>query len=134
VIALDSNVVLRYLVNDGSPQCEVAAQFIMRELSEDMPGFISLPVVCELVWVMDKTYKLKRDVVFGALQGLLAARQVRFEREAVVAAVLAAIEAEDTVFDLADAIIHAIGQSEGCSHTVTFDKVFATMNGVEEVA
>lgn len=133
MIALDSNVVLRYLINDGSPQCTVAARFVERELSADQPGYISLPVACEIYWVMDRTYKQKRAVILQAYEGLLAARQIRFEREPVLAAVVAALAVGDNTHDFADAIIHAIGKAEGCSHTVTFDKVFAGMQGVQVV-
>jgi predicted nucleic-acid-binding protein len=130
VIALDSNVVLRFLVNDGSPQCAAAARFVERELRWEVPGFISMPVACEIYWVLERTYKLKREVVQEAFKGLLAARQIRFEREAILATVVAQWATGDRSLDFADALVHAIGEAEGCSHTVTFDKMFAGLEGV----
>jgi predicted nucleic-acid-binding protein len=131
MIALDSNVLLRYLINDGSPQCATAARFVRQELSADVPGFISLPVACEIYWVMSRTYKLQRDVMLEAFENLLNAREIRFEREALVGSVVEGLMSEGSKLDFADMLIHAIGQAEGCVRTVTFDGVFGGVKGVE---
>jgi predicted nucleic-acid-binding protein len=36
--------------------------------------------------------------------------------------------------DLADAIIHLTGRQTGCTNTLTFDKKFVCLDGVEVVA
>lgn len=52
MIGLDTNVVVRYLAQDDPAQSARATRLTERELSERMPGFISLPVLLETCWVL----------------------------------------------------------------------------------
>ena len=49
MIGLDTNVLVRYIVQDDPTQSEIAALFIETELSDDCLGFINIIVFCELV-------------------------------------------------------------------------------------
>jgi predicted nucleic-acid-binding protein len=49
MIGLDTNVVLRYLLQDDPKQTRQANQIIDRQLSEQIPGFINLVTVLEVV-------------------------------------------------------------------------------------
>ena len=125
MIALDTNVVLRYLVGDDAVQADLAATFLETQLSEGNPGFISLVVVCELVWALTRAYDQPRATVAAALTQLVNTPQLVVESAEVVEA---AIGHENA--DIADAIIHQIGQAAGCAGTVTFDRKFARVKGV----
>ncbi len=52
LIGLDTNVVLRYLLQDDPQQCRRANELIDGQLSEADPGFINLATVLEIVWVL----------------------------------------------------------------------------------
>jgi predicted nucleic-acid-binding protein len=52
MIGLDTNVILRYLLQDDPKQNRQANQIVDRQLSEQNPGFISLVTVLEIVWVL----------------------------------------------------------------------------------
>jgi predicted nucleic-acid-binding protein len=47
MIGLDTNVVVRYLLQDDPKQSHLANQIVDRQLSERNPGFISLVTVLE---------------------------------------------------------------------------------------
>ena len=56
MIGLDTNVLVRYLVQDEANQSARATRLIERELSEREPGFIGLIVLVETCWVLKRLY------------------------------------------------------------------------------
>ena len=128
MIAVDTNILLRYFDQDGE-QGLLATRLIEDQLTAQNRGFISLIVICEMVWVMQRAYRADRASIGAFLRGLVSAPQFEVqEQEAVVKA----IEREKQ--DIADALIHAVGRIAGCSSTLTFDRVFARLDGVQLLA
>ena len=60
--ALDTNVLIRYLVGDVPEQAE-AARALIDELTPDDPGFICREVVLEVAWVLERSYRFTRPQV-----------------------------------------------------------------------
>lgn len=118
MIGLDTNVVVRYLVQDD-PDQSAAASVLIEEMTETEPGYLSLVTVVELYWVLRRAYKVGANRCAGLLEGLLDARELRVDQDAVVRAALTASRGG---LDFADAIIAELGQASGCDHTVTFDR------------
>jgi predicted nucleic-acid-binding protein len=124
LIAIDTNVLLRYILQDEARQAALATKLLEGSLSARAPGFVSLVVVCELVWALGRTYSIPNDRIAAFLAYLAEAPQFDLEdRETVMLAA-------NGSGDIADVIIHGIGRRHGCSHTVTFDKKFAQLDGV----
>ena len=126
MLALDSNVLIRYLVEDDPEQTRIAAEFVESRLSASEPGFVSLVVLCEVVWTLRSGYGFTRGQMQDALSRLSKARQLTFEHAEII----------DRAFsgggqDPADVIVHAVGQHHGCTATVTFDRRFARLEGVQ---
>lgn len=128
MIALDTNLLLRYVVEDHAAQTEQARAFIENTLSGETPGFVSLVVVCELVWSLMRSYGRTRAEVVNILAAFLDVGQLQMEAPDILRRALAATDA-----DIADALIHEIGQAYGCSKTITFDRRFARLVGVERL-
>jgi predicted nucleic-acid-binding protein len=126
VIAIDANVLVRYLVGDDPTQSEIAAHFIETELTPERPGFISLVAVVEFSWVLRRLYGASAETVTKILGTLLASSQIVVENPAAVERAIASPHD-----DLADALIHQVGRAAGCEKTVTFDRRFARAEGVE---
>lgn len=126
MIALDTNILLRYLVQDDAEQAAAAGRLIETELSSEEPGFVSLPVLCELAWALGAAYRRSRDDIAAAIGSFLEVMQLEVQEATMVARVLEAGGA-----DIADAIIHEVGRMHGCVRTLTFDRKFARMEGVE---
>ncbi|HEY2050669.1 MAG TPA: type II toxin-antitoxin system VapC family toxin [Caulobacteraceae bacterium] len=128
MIALDTNVLVRYLVRDDPEQSSAAAAFIESELTDETPGFVSLLVLAELSWVLRRSYGVGAEQVSALVRQLLDVRQLTIEQAETVARALDLGHAE-----LADALIREVGRAAGCSRTVTFDQRFARLDGVERL-
>ena len=129
MIALDTNILVRFFAGDDPVQSPIAKRLILDELTAQQLGYVSLPVIVELIWVLERTYKLLTSEVREAIAGLLEAPTLTVEQGDVIAKALL-WEHEH----IADSIIHLIGQTNGCTKTVTFDKRFARLTGVELLA
>jgi len=118
VIGLDTNVVVRYLVQD-EPDQSATASMVIDALTEKDPGFLSLVTVVELYWVLRRAYKLSTARCAELIEGLLDARELRVGQDSIVRAALTASRGG---LDFPDAVIAELGRVAGCEHTVTFDQ------------
>ncbi len=126
MIAIDTNVLVRYVVGDDHSQSAIAASFIETELTPERPGFISLVAVVEFSWVLRRLYGASADTIATILGTLLASPRIVVESPDAVERAIASPHD-----DLADALIHEVGRAAGCEKTVTFDRRFARSLGVE---
>jgi predicted nucleic-acid-binding protein len=116
---IDTNVLVRFLVQDDVEQARKATAFLMTQCTADDPGFVNHIVLCELVWVLEGFYGYSRESVSLALEGIISANQLRIdEREDALAALR---EYEDGA-DFPDALIGFVNQRLGCEDTLTFDR------------
>jgi predicted nucleic-acid-binding protein len=83
----------------------------------------------EIVWVLERTYKLSRQAVSAAIERILQADVLVVEREHEIFAAWATFRSNAGSF--ADALIEALGAKAGCSHTVTFDRKALRIAGFE---
>ncbi|WP_375675804.1 MULTISPECIES: type II toxin-antitoxin system VapC family toxin [unclassified Bartonella] len=114
-ISVDTNVLARAVLQDDKKQGEVASK-ILREASLIA---ISLPCLCELVWILRRGARLSKEDVVGMLRDLLATSNIVMNRPAVEAG-LAILEAGG---DFADGIIAYEGNWLGGEIFVSFDKL-----------
>ena len=66
MIALDTNVLVRYLVRDDQHQAE-AARALLESLTIERPGYVCREVAVELVWVLERAYAFPRDRIATVL-------------------------------------------------------------------
>lgn len=127
MIAIDTNVLVRFLTQDEPSQAAAASAF-MRSLTSDAPGFISREVMVELVWVLERAYRFTRIDVSVALEGLLAATEIEVEAADDVGS--AVFRYRDDGFGFADLMIAAAARRVGASPLMTFDRKAANLPGV----
>ena len=120
MIGLDTNVLLRYLVQDDPAQSPRASEVIERRLSEEHPGFVSLVCVLEIVWILGSLYKRSREQIADHVEMLLAADTLEVQNEQEVYQAVVALRNGSGTFQ--DALIGALGAWRGCSATLTFDQ------------
>jgi len=130
VIGLDTDIIVRYLVQDEPDQSSTASAVIDALTAED-PGFLSLVTLVELYWVLRRAYRISTARCAELIEGLLNARELRIDQESVVRASLAARLGG---VDFADAVIAELGRVAGCDHTVTFDRRAAQSNQMRLLA
>lgn len=127
MIALDTNVLVRYLINDDARQA-AAARALLSELTVERPGFVCREVVVELVWVLQRTYGFSRGRIAGVLEDLLASRELLFETGNDVARAVFAFRKGGA--ELSDLMIAAATRRGGAYPLYTFDRQAAQLDGV----
>ena len=71
MIAVDTNVLVRYMVCDDAEQARLARS-LLEKLSSNRPGLISREVAIELVWVLERAYRFSRDQIVSVLEELVS--------------------------------------------------------------
>lgn len=127
MIGLDTNVIVRYIMQDDTAQADMATALI-DSLSDDQPGFISIVTCVELFWVLSRSYELSRDLIIETLETLLASYQLRFEHKPDLYRALT--DYKSSKADFSDCLIHRLNLSAGCDQTLTFDKAAAKQAGM----
>ncbi len=119
MIALDTNVLVRYIVRDDESQAAMATTLIETECTPDVPGFVTLVVLCELVWVL-RGYGYDRATIAGVLRKILAVDDLRTERSELAWQALNDFESGKA--DFADYVIGHCGKAAKAAVTCTFDQ------------
>jgi predicted nucleic-acid-binding protein len=117
-ITVDTNVLVRACVEDEPEQAILAIKI----LRESVLIAITLPCLCEFVWVLRRAYKLPNIQIAETIRKLINAANVVTNRPAVEAGILS-LEAGG---DFADAVIAIEGQWLGGTTFVSFDKQATT--------
>jgi len=129
LIGLDSNILIRYLVQDDVAQARKASRFIEESLSPESPGFINHISLCEIVWVLKRRYGVGKPALIDIIDGLLTTKQLVVENIEIAWRALRAFEAGSA--DFSDAMIACANQFHGCECTVTFDKKASKLDTVK---
>lgn len=120
MIALDTNVLARYVVRDEPRQTAAATRLIESSCTPESPRFVSLIVLAELVWVLARGYRYPRPQITTVLRTMLSADDLRVERAELAWQALNLYE--DGEADFADYLIGLIGRDEKAEATYTFDR------------
>jgi predicted nucleic-acid-binding protein len=129
LIGLDSNVVVRYLAQDDAPQAAAATRLIEQQLTDREPGYLSLPALAEVVWVMVRSYGADRATVQRVVEGLLSTPQLQIQDAEQVWRALQSYAQGKA--DFSDALIGALASHAGCRCTKTFDTAASKEPGFE---
>ena len=127
MIGLDTNILVRFLVQDD-PSQSAAAQSLLSRCSTKEPGFVGREVLVELVWVLERAYGHSASRISATLIGLLEAEELVLEDPDDV--VTAAVAYGSGVADFADHMIAAAAVRAGCQTLYTFDRKGARHNAV----
>lgn len=127
MIGLDTNALVRYLTQDDPIQSAKAAEIIETRLSEEEPGYLSVVVLVETVWVLDRAYEFEAEAIAAAIERILQTGVFVVESEQEVFTAMIALKEGEGEF--ADALIGALGATAGCAQTLTFDRKAAKLRG-----
>ena len=125
---IDTNVLVRYLVQDDPRQGELAAAYIEKLKADRESCYINNIVLCELVWVLQAAYKLSREEVLAILELVLKTDIFEFENKD--AAWWSLQQMKTGKADFSDYLICKLNEQAKCTETASFDK---KLNEVESV-
>ena len=130
--ALDTNVLVRFLVQDDMAQGEAAARLIRDGVLAGSPVFVPVTVMLELEWVLRSAFGFQKASVLQALFRLLGSFELNFESEAAVE--IAVAQCARTAADFADCLHIALAGQAGEPPLWTFDKAAAKLDGAKRLA
>ena len=120
MIGLDTNVLVRYIVEDDPKQAKLSGIVIEDRCTAKDPAFVNLMVVCELVWVLQRAYNCTRDQIGEVLMNLLLTETICIEHHDIAWQAYRDYDEGNT--DYADCLISRLNAATDCETTYTFDK------------
>lgn len=126
--ALDTNVLVRYLVADDRKQFQ-SAKTLIETAVEEVPLFLSLSVVIELEWVLRSLYGFDKEALLTTFNQLLETQELVFQDEDIVE-IAVSLYTENNC-DFADCLHVASAHGYEYTPMVTFDRKAARLNGAE---
>jgi predicted nucleic-acid-binding protein len=129
--ALDTNVLVRYVVQDDATQLATARRLIRKCVSEGLILFVPATVTLELEWVLRASFGYTKDEVLGALSSLFSAAELTFESERALEVALQLYRKGSA--DFADCLHIALAAQAGELPLWTFDKRAAKVGGAQHV-
>jgi predicted nucleic-acid-binding protein len=117
---LDTNVLVRYLTQDEPAQAGKANAVIEGTLAKGGSCYLSVVVLCEIVWVLRGAYRLGKKSILLALDRILETEGFLVEDRDLVREALEEFRLGRG--DFADYAIGARNRAAGCADTVTFDR------------
>ena len=127
MIGLDTNVLVRYIVQDD-PAHAACASDLIESLSGTSPGFVTIVSVVELVWVLQRCYQATRREVADVLETLLRSKDIVLENADLLWQALRCYTASSA--DFSDSLIERSAHAAGCEYTLTFDRNAASTVGM----
>lgn len=118
MIGLDTNILLRSILDDDPVQSP-AAQQLLRSLGEGRSGLVNIPVILEFFWVLRTRYKLPHARLAGVMRDLLEVEHLEFEALEIIGKAVALYESR--VADFPDVVIAMRNRELGADRTFTFD-------------
>lgn len=129
--ALDTNVLLRFLLQDDAAQSAKATRLIRQALDAGETLYVPVSVALELEWVLRSRLELDKAAVAQTFAGLLQTVELHFEATAALEWALS--EYEGSAADFSDCIHAALAWSAGETPLWTFDKAAAALQGAAEL-
>lgn len=124
MIGLDTNVLLRLVIEDDPDQSAKARTAIRAAVAAGEVCFVDRVVLCEFVWVIEGVMRRSRTDIARILDLVLGNSAIQVECEDAAQAALAHYR---NGFDFSDALIGLCNRDQGCTTTLTFDRKAARL-------
>jgi len=125
MIAVDTNILVRFLVRDDEEQAEIARKHIKEAELRRERLKIPLLVVLETIWVLESAYDKTRSEILDTIQDIRQMPVFDFEDDQVIEGLLN--DGPKQKADLADIMIAHAAIATGCETVITFDKSAAKL-------
>lgn len=125
--ALDTNILVRYVVQDDSAQLAAAKRLITRCVEEGQSLFVPVTVMLELEWVLRSSFEFGKEDVVQVVSSLLSADELSFESERALEVALHLFREGTAKF--ADCVHVALASQAGEQPLWTYDKRAARIPG-----
>ena len=114
MIIVDTNIILRYLLNDDEKLSSEAINIL-----ENNEIFIPTEIIVEVCYVLKKVYNIEKEKIFEVIKSLISMENINFENEKTIE--LAFKTYSENNLDIVDCLIYAYCKNENYD-VKTFDK------------
>lgn len=121
---VDTNVLLRYTLNDIEQQANIVEEYISLAFTKKIKLIIPLPVIFEMEYVLRKFYKTEKSLVILILMKLILAPFFAIDQQKELLETLVLYEAKD--LDFVDLFLYVTAR-ERKAELLTFDKALKAM-------
>lgn len=128
---LDTNVLVRWLVEDDDRQTLRAQKLFEAARSSQASLFVPVTVMLELEWVLRSRYQFDKATVLGAINALLETQELEFQDEAALERAMHLYRSG--LAEFADCVHAGICAAAGRAPMWTFDERAARLPGVEQL-
>ncbi len=118
--AIDTNILIRFLVGDDNKQAKAVYNLFKDAESRKEELFVPLLVVLELIWVLESVYAIERSSLLDSVADLLIMPVLKFEHSDAIQKLI--ITAKNSNCDLSDLLIAHSARDSACEVVYTFDK------------
>jgi predicted nucleic-acid-binding protein len=120
LIGLDTNVLVRYILDDDPIWSPIATEFVDTRLTADNPGYVNIITLVELAWVLQRRSEYDRERLAQVIENMLDSDSIIVAETTAVERALSAFKAGKAGF--ADYLIAELNEAAGASPTVTVDR------------
>ena len=118
--ALDTNVLVRFLVRDDERQAKIIYRIFKQAESNKEVLFVPMLVVFEIALVLESVYRIPRQEILDSINELILMPILEFEAQSVILSFVSL--ARETKIDLSDLLIAHSAKLSGCECALTFDR------------
>ena len=129
--AFDTNVLVRYVVQDDEAQLAAARKLIRKCVADGQTLFVPVTVVLELEWVLRASFGYAKDEVMEVLSNLFSAAEMTFESERALEVALQLYRKGPA--DFADCLHISLVAQAGELPLWTFDKGATKVSGAQSI-
>jgi len=118
--ALDTNVLVRFLVGDHEQQAKAVYKRFKQAETKKEVLFIPILVILETIWVLESVYEVARKQILDSIDDLLMMPILEFEVQSLIRSFVSS--ARETKIELSDLLIAHSAKFSSCESIITFDK------------
>ena len=131
MIGLDTNILVRYILNDDPVWSQSAQNFIDNACTIDNPGYINFVVLAELMWLLSNQPSWGRVELATVVDQLLRADNLEIEDPELLEIALSKFRSGKA--DFADYLIAGLNEKANAAPTITIDRVAARDSGFQKL-
>lgn len=128
---VDTNVFLRFLVNDDSAKADACEALFQKAIAGDEDLFISDMVIAEIIWVLESYYELKKSDIRDCVEKILNTQNLRCPKKEIIISALS-IYVEKNI-DFIDAYNAFILKRDEINEIYSYDKHFDRVSWIKRI-
>ena len=131
-VVIDTNLLVRYLINDDQKKAEAVDNLLDRAAKGEVRIIVPSVVIAELVWVLESFYQLKAGAILELVEAIINTSGLDVTDKSTIISALRLYKSKN--IDFIDAWIIEFAKERGVKTIYTFDKRhFRDIEGIEVI-